>query len=150
KRFEDDEVFGRTHRQRLAVADVEGGGALDTTLFEGHGAQGDVERHSGRPVQQQHPMSECEVARTVHASDERREQLVDVSRLLTEAGQQRAIDVQCQTRFAPSLDGKAADETEAPATRLEKSLELEGGRKKRVHVSVCGEGIARTRSTPTR
>jgi hypothetical protein len=41
------------------------------------------------------------------------------------------MDVQCQTRLAPSLDGKATDETEAPSTRLEKPLELEGGGEKR-------------------
>ena len=88
--------------------------------------------------------------RSSNASGERGQQFVDVSRFLTEAGQQRAIDIQCQTRFAPPLDGQAADETEAPTTRPEEPFELERCREKRVHVSVCREGFAGIRSIPTR
>jgi hypothetical protein len=119
---------------------------------EGRDGQEGQDRGTGKeqPRPQQHPMGEREVARAVHTSDERGEQLVDVSRFLAKAGQQRAIDVQCQPGFAPSLDGEAADETKAPSARLEKPLELERGREQRVHVNDCGEGIARTRSSPTR
>jgi hypothetical protein len=82
-------------------------------------------------------VSEGKFARALDAADEGREQLVDVMSLLAKAGQQRAVDVQCQPGLAPSLHGEASDEAEAPAPRLEEALEFECGGEEGVHRLSC-------------
>jgi hypothetical protein len=78
-------------------------------------------------------VSEREFARTIDAARERREQRIDVVNLLAKAGQQRAVDVQRQSRLAQSLHGQAVDEAEAPAPRFEEVLEFECGCEEGVH-----------------
>jgi hypothetical protein len=85
KRLVDDEILGRTCRDRFVVRDLESRGPLDGMFFERHRAERDVDMDPIARREQECPVEQGKFACISDAPVKRREEGVDVTLLSTES-----------------------------------------------------------------
>ena len=94
-------------------------------------------------------MTEREFARTLDSRLEGTKQLVDVTKLVADSRVHGQVGIAGEARFAPALDGDAADEAETPVTTPAEMLDFLCGFEqsvRRVHGCARGQRGAASRS----
>lgn len=120
----DDQILGAAREQRLILGDVIAARPLHGALLKWHRSERNIERDvvAANKVAgiRETPWVVCE-------------QVIDLTFLIAEPGEQRQISILGKTRLAPALHGDAADEAELPPSALAERLEVVGGSEDRVH-----------------
>lgn len=122
KSFMTIKVLGRAGADIDSGREGEHGCSLDHALFEGNGAQRDVNPDPGRCAEQDYAIAPGEGCCVLDSAFVGREKCVCEVALVAEACQQSEIKVAGHARLAPSLHGDSADEARAPAVAVAEIL----------------------------